>query len=154
MDLPSDGWRYIIEKRDVPTVPASISSFIFYVRSLNVNQQFGKLRAEFFESLTFNYFRPAKKKEKIVLGFCSQRGSEGDDEHGVGEVEGKVRVMMRAKELPRVMRRLITGWLATLGLTDHQEMCGHHSYTDVHIGSWYFPFLFLCWWSFIFGICI
>ena len=64
------------------------------------------------------------------------------------------RVMMRAKELPRVMRRLITGWLATLGLTDHQEMCGHHSYTDVHIGSWYFPFLFLCWWSFIFGICI
>ena len=120
----------------------------------NVNQQFGKLRAEFFESLTFNYFRPAKKKEKIVLGFCSQRGSEGDDEHGVGEVEGKVRVMMRAKELPRVMRRLITGWLATLGLTDHQEMCGHHSYTDVHIGSWYFPFLFLCCWSFIFGICI
>ena len=89
MDLPSDGWRYIIEKRDVPTDPASISSFIFYVRSLNVNQQFGKLRAEFFESLTFNYFRPAKKKEKIVLGFCSQRGSEGDDEHGVGEVEGK-----------------------------------------------------------------
>ena len=62
MDLPSDGWRYIIEKRDVPTVPASISSFIFYVRSLNVNQQFGKLRAELFESLTFNNFGPAKKK--------------------------------------------------------------------------------------------
>ena len=35
MDLPSDGWRYIIEKRDVPTVPASISSSIFYVRSLS-----------------------------------------------------------------------------------------------------------------------
>ena len=29
------------------------------------------------------------KRNKLVLGFCSQRGSEGDDEHGVGEVEGK-----------------------------------------------------------------
>ena len=67
---------------------------------------------------------------------------------------GKMKAKMGAKRGPRVMRRLITGWLATLGLTDHQEMCGHHSYTDVHIGSWYFPFLFLCCWSFIFGICI
>ena len=34
------------------------------------------------------------------------------------------------------MRRLITGWLASLGLTDRQEMCAHHSY--VHICILYF----------------
>ena len=56
---------------------------------------------------------------KVKDGVADDDGGDGDDgdDHGDGDDDGD-----------EVMRSLITGTLATLPLTDRQEMCANHSY--------------------------
>ena len=65
-----------------------------------------------------------KERDAEWSGWRSFEGHEGDDgvavddgDDGVDEGDGD-----------EVMRSLITGTLATLPLTDRQEMCANHSY--------------------------
>ena len=64
-----------------------------------------------------------KERDAEWSGWRSFEGHEGDDGGDGDENDGE-----NDGDGDEVMRRLITGTLATLPLTDRQEMCANHSY--------------------------